>query len=347
MTVPSPVSVVLATYNGEKFVREQIDSIAAQTVRPTQLLIADDASTDRTLEVAAARAAEHGLPVEAWRNPHRLGFAENFMAAARRSSGQFVAFCDQDDVWLPHKLSKCLGGLEDRSVVLAVHDSAVVDEDLRSAGARCPGVDAARTTDQATSPLWPVVPGFTMVFRRDLVDVPGWTRRPDGPRHCGPMVHDEWVYFVASCVGRIAWIPDCLALHREHATNATSHVSEKASPHRRLMLVGAAGAAQYQRLSAIASQRAATDRALEPTTAGSAFRRAQVLDLAAKLYGLRGELYASTSRTSAVRLFVELARLGAYSHSGPAALGPKAGLKDLSRVGAPHTRWAGTTEASS
>jgi glycosyltransferase involved in cell wall biosynthesis len=77
------VSIALATYNGDRWLREQFDSLARQTLLPGELVIRDDQSTDRTLEVVEQFASEAPFPIRVIRNDTRLGFADNFMRALR------------------------------------------------------------------------------------------------------------------------------------------------------------------------------------------------------------------------------------------------------------------------
>ena len=99
------VSVVMATYNGEPYLQEQLDSIVAQTYPVHELIIQDDGSSDRTVDIA--RSYELRYPfVHVFVNEQNLGFQENFRTAVMRATGDFVALSDQDDVWFPEKIAK-------------------------------------------------------------------------------------------------------------------------------------------------------------------------------------------------------------------------------------------------
>ena len=95
------VSVVMATYNGAAFIDEQLRSLAAQTVLPSELVVSDDGSTDGTLVHVERFAEVAPFPVLVLRNTEPLGYGENFLRAARLATGDCIALCDQDDVWLP------------------------------------------------------------------------------------------------------------------------------------------------------------------------------------------------------------------------------------------------------
>ncbi len=101
------VSVVMATYNGAEFIVEQLDTIREQSRPVDELIICDDGSTDKTVEIAQAYISEHGLK-EKWRifeNPVNLGYANNFHHAASLATGDLLFFADQDDRWDIEKIS--------------------------------------------------------------------------------------------------------------------------------------------------------------------------------------------------------------------------------------------------
>lgn len=99
------ISVILCTYNGEAFLREQLDSIVAQTYPIYELIIQDDGSTDNTLAIARDYASRYSF-IQVIENVTNLGFNLNFKTAAMRCTGDFVAISDQDDVWFPEKIAK-------------------------------------------------------------------------------------------------------------------------------------------------------------------------------------------------------------------------------------------------
>jgi len=101
------VSVAMATYNGSRYIREQLASLASQSCVPTELVITDDSSDDGTLELASDFARDAPFPMRLYRNPKRLGYRANFMRAASLCRSDLIAFCDQDDVWYRHKIEAC------------------------------------------------------------------------------------------------------------------------------------------------------------------------------------------------------------------------------------------------
>ena len=100
------ISIALCTYNGEKFLREQLDSFSVQTRLPDEVVVGDDCSTDRTVEILEEWAKTAPFRVEIVRNPQNLGYEKNFEQTMLRCTGDVIFPSDQDDVWLPEKLSR-------------------------------------------------------------------------------------------------------------------------------------------------------------------------------------------------------------------------------------------------
>ena len=100
------LSVAMCTYNGARYVREQLDSIAAQTRPPDELVVCDDGSTDATLAILEGFAAAAPFPVRIHVNPTQLGMPKNFEHAIGLATGAAIALADQDNVWYPHKLER-------------------------------------------------------------------------------------------------------------------------------------------------------------------------------------------------------------------------------------------------
>lgn len=109
------VSVVMATYNGEKYIREQIDSILNQSYPIYELIIQDDCSTDSTPDICQKYEKDYSN-VHFYRNEHNLGFNDNFRTAAMRATGDFIALSDQDDVWFPEKIAKQVAAIGNHDI---------------------------------------------------------------------------------------------------------------------------------------------------------------------------------------------------------------------------------------
>src|ERR1700751_1590888 len=93
------VSIALAVYNGERFIAEQLESLANQTRLPDELIVSDDASTDQTVELIREFAARASFPVRLLLNDENVGCTRNFDRALRECNGDIIFLCDHDDVW--------------------------------------------------------------------------------------------------------------------------------------------------------------------------------------------------------------------------------------------------------
>ena len=121
------ISIALATYNGGRFLREQLDSIYAQTWRPIDVVACDDRSSDDTVAILEEYRQRHGLRYEV--NERNLGFVRNFEKVMALCRGEFIALADQDDVWLPEKLERLMAGIGDASLVYS--DAFLIDDEGR------------------------------------------------------------------------------------------------------------------------------------------------------------------------------------------------------------------------
>lgn len=222
------VSIAMATYNGARFIQEQLDSFLAQTHLPWELVITDDQSTDTTEQIVKAFAEKAPFRVRFIRNEDRLYFSSNFMKAASLCEGDFIAFSDQDDIWDPRKIELSLEALAQPGVVLCVHDATKVNEQLEPIGLETRrGVPKGILRD--IDPFL-VFSGFTCTFPRALLDLlPAQERPYDLIEPHRPLTHDRWICYLASLVGYIANLPDLLALYRQHDSNAAGWMRDDRS----------------------------------------------------------------------------------------------------------------------
>jgi glycosyltransferase involved in cell wall biosynthesis len=323
----------MATYNGERFIEQQLQSISSQTRTPYELVVSDDGSTDKTLDIVRRYANVAPFPVRIHRNDGSSGYASNFLSAARRCSGDLIAFSDQDDIWLATKLERSIAPFVNRSIVLAAHSGAVVDEQLVPAGWRFPDVRADLVAPPLRLDPWFQVSGFAMVFRRQLLDLlPGqalpWEISPDNPT----MVHDGWIWFLGTVFGFVAMIRQPLVLYRRHESTATRPASRSAIDLARASLD--ATHASYSAKARLAGQRAAILESNEPTTHGEAaehlrkgvayYRRLE------RMLEARAEMYQRPiSFQTRMSCFVRIASGGGYRGKARGGLGFRSLVKDL------------------
>lgn len=214
------VSVVLATYNGAQFISEQLHSIASQTTPPTELVVCDDASSDSTTELIEKFSEVVNFRVRLYRNEERLGTGKNFEKGVELSKGDIIAFCDQDDVWLPQKLERVRAPFDrDSTIGYVISNARIVDVRLRDLGcslweSRGFGPELRQAFQEGYE--WralrkvAVSTGMATALRR---------------RVCGEIGalpsrinHDMWYIPMAAAMGiRGALVPESLSLYRQHA----------------------------------------------------------------------------------------------------------------------------------
>jgi glycosyltransferase involved in cell wall biosynthesis len=209
---PAPlISIALCTYNGERFLRPQLESLLGQDHAELEVVAVDDGSRDGTVAILE-EYARRDPRVRLHRNPENLGLRRNFERALGLCRGELVAPCDQDDVWRADKLRVLSASLGDAAAIY--HDSELIDEQGQPLGRR---TSQMYSTGPITDPLGFLfgnpVSGHAMLFRRSLLEraLPV----PEG------MFHDWWLAFVAATQGGIAWCGEPLVLYRQHASSVT------------------------------------------------------------------------------------------------------------------------------
>ena len=213
------VDVVLCTFNGERHLTAQLQSLEFQTRRPDRLLISDDGSTDETLSIVQ-RFADR-LPIEVSVNPTRLGASANFGRVLERSAqADVILLCDQDDIWFPEKIETLVRALADEpNALLAFSDAQLID----GAGVPMRGTLRAALGAEGIAG-WPpqavveallrrnLVTGATAAIRRPLLDFA--LPMPPG------FWHDEWLAMIAASMGALVAVDRPLMSYRIHAANA-------------------------------------------------------------------------------------------------------------------------------
>ncbi len=123
---PPTISIVLSTFNGARVLEPQLQSLSDQTLKPFEVIVRDDGSSDDTLEIVRSFQRSSGLNVELIEGQN-VGFPDSFLLAAGCAAGDYIAFCDQDAVWRSDKLEVCSTLLQRYNPLLLAHGSEVVD----------------------------------------------------------------------------------------------------------------------------------------------------------------------------------------------------------------------------
>ena len=208
------VQVLLSTYNGERYLREQLDSFVSQTgFDAMRVLIRDDGSTDGTRTILSEYAQRYGFVVEYGEN---VGITESYLWLLRHSDSsiEYFAFSDQDDVWLPDKILLTLSAIDGENAdtpILCGTLSHLVGPDLQPIG------DFSlpkRPVSFYNAMIQNVIPGHTQIINRTMVEhlLRGGSE--------GIHVMDWWVYLVCSAIGKVILLPNYTVQHRVHAGNA-------------------------------------------------------------------------------------------------------------------------------
>lgn len=214
------VSVALCTYNGARYLEDQLESIAAQALAPAELVVCDDCSTDDTVPILERFAGSAPFPVRIFRNERNLGSTKNFEKAIGLCGGDLIALCDQDDIWLCGKLSEVADTFARfPGAGLVFSDARVVDCALAPLGyrlweSRLLAVPSRETLRSDPGLLFRsllrhnVVTGATMVFRRNhrnlVLPIPAeW-------------IHDAWLALMLAAVSEAVPIADPLVDYRQH-----------------------------------------------------------------------------------------------------------------------------------
>lgn len=334
------ISVAMATYNGERFLGEQLESLAAQSRPPDELVVSDDCSSDRTQAVVEEFARSAPFRVVIFRNDKTLGYADNFLRAAQLCKGDWISFCDQDDVWLPEKLATIekYTTLPNREVMLVAHSAAVVDENLQRTKIRLPDIAQFRVYRGTELPAIWYVEGLAISFRAELIrDLSPWGRGPDGGKPLLPLAHDVWICRLARIFGDIVLLPDSLCLYRRHSATATAafrgDLSTTGRVHRVMRTLSSSlesGAREYMNYSVSLEYQAKAFGRLASLQSDTA-RRDRLLDAEeefgkfARWMGKRARLYGEAGISGRVRILRDLASDGNYRR----LLSSRAFAKDL------------------
>jgi glycosyltransferase involved in cell wall biosynthesis len=212
------ISVALCTYNGQRFVCDQLRSILSQSVPPNEIVICDDGSSDGTVELIENLGSASPAPIRIIRRGPRLGVVKNFEAAVLATYGDVIFLSDQDDVWKPTRIERMIAPFaEDQRIALTYCDAYVVNGDLCGTGQtvfsqrphlRQPESWALTRIIRGT---W--IKGCMMAFRRELV--PLLVPFPSG------WYYDHWIGLMAAANSRLSCIDLPLMEYRRHAANAS------------------------------------------------------------------------------------------------------------------------------
>ncbi len=215
------VSIVMCTYNGEKYLRFQLDTIIDQTYTNTEIIVVDDCSSDNTPKILQEYSRQYSN-IHVFHNETNMGVNKNFEKGISLAGGELIALSDQDDIWDKNKIELLVNKMQDN--VLVYCDSELVDSDGKSLNRRFS--DAARFINgQDPLPFFfnNCCSGHAMLFKKELVR----TALPIKLKKGTGVYCDQWLGLAANCVGKIDYIQTPLVKYRQHLQSVTDLSSLK------------------------------------------------------------------------------------------------------------------------
>lgn len=211
------ISVVMATYNGEKYIAKQIDSIMNQSVKPDEVIIYDDCSNDNTWNILNIYKEKHPDILCIYQNRENIGFGANFWNAIHFATGDFIFLSDQDDMWYPDKIEKISEVLIDNPQIMSlstayelVNEQGDVYRDIRNVTFKNNG--KLKSISCKNFMIHPKYPGMTMAIRRNLLYKMPLTLPENIP-------HDWFLNQYASMDGAMYLFDRILTQYRQHKAN--------------------------------------------------------------------------------------------------------------------------------
>ncbi len=208
----------MACYQGEKYLAIQLESLLAQDYQNIEIICVDDASTDST-QAILQRYASKDHRMQIIQNLENLGYRKSFEKGILLAKGELIALSDQDDYWIPTKISRLMNTIGGASMVYA--DSALVDDGGNLIGQKMSDIKrqiAYKNPLMYTFGAW--APGHGMLFKRELLEF------------ALPFVefvtHDYLIGFAATCTNGIVYLPETLVHYRQHANNTIGANLKKA-----------------------------------------------------------------------------------------------------------------------
>ena len=217
------ISVALCTYNGEKYLPEQLESILQQSVSVNELVVCDDGSKDDTLGILERFADKVPFPVRVFQNTTNLGSTKNFEKCLTLCQGDILFLCDQDDRWRADKVEKQVRYLDEHPDLDAVFSNAQVIDDFSQPTQST--IWQQVEFNESSQQLWKagkaheilfggfVVTGATLAIRRSALE-----RLVPFPTHIPKLIHDAWIALALSLEGKIQFIDEPLVSYRMHAS---------------------------------------------------------------------------------------------------------------------------------
>lgn len=332
------ISIAMATYNGEKYIGEQLQSLADQSHLPIELVVCDDGSTDETIEIIKAFSIIAPFPVKLFLNDKNIGYAKNFFKAAKICQGDWISFCDQDDVWLPHKIAGVVDAIyQSPDCNMVLQYAWLCDKALISRGRKFP--DSSKTflhSPNGQYGFW-VWPGFLKAVSKEIIDLlsdeplpRSWFPKEDA------LTHDKWTCVIANALGGTVVLDDPAALYRRHENTVTGYHNRQ-SLGERIVKSRSVPVDHYDFLADVAKDcaeymKGLAERTDKPTWASAFRENAHQFYHLSEVQRLRGRLHAGPRLRERLTTYMQIAGKGGYLGQPFHAMGMRSAIKDIIRV---------------
>lgn len=216
------IDILLATYNGEKFIKEQINSLLEQSYKDFQILVCDDNSIDSTLEILSEFIKNNPKKISLIRKPKNIprGAMNTFVYLMSKSSAKYIMFCDQDDVWNQNKIETTLSEIKRQEATFGEKTPILVHSDLEIVNHALEQISPSFISSQKIIPesnfknilIKNSATGCTIMINKvTLIGVGDFPEKA--------IMHDWWLVLYASAFGKVAYIDKPLIKYRQHANN--------------------------------------------------------------------------------------------------------------------------------
>ena len=210
------VSIALCTYNGAAYISEQLDTLVNQSYPNCEIVVVDDCSKDNTIKILREYAEKYPQ-ISVHSNTENLGYTRNFEKAIRLCKGEYIALCDQDDIWDKNKISTMVELIGDN--ILAYHDSEFVDELGDPINKKLSDLKNCYSGSDSRIFLFEnCVLGHATIFKKELLNF---------MEHFNDtVIHDRWLAYVGTNNGSILFIDQPLVKYRQHV-NANTNILQQ------------------------------------------------------------------------------------------------------------------------
>lgn len=210
------ISVCISTYNGEQFIKEQLDSILRQLGEKDEIIVSDDNSTDETIKIIESF---NDSRIKIFNNPFK-GIIKNFENAISKSNGDYIFLADQDDIWCENKIKDTIGNFD--NVDLVISDATIVDKYGEVIGDSFFEINGTKK-GFINNIINAGYLGCAMAFKKEV-------KNYILPFPKGIAMHDLWIGSLVSLKGELVFLDKKLILYRRHGNNASASAEKSTIP---------------------------------------------------------------------------------------------------------------------